>query len=262
MSKGRPQRKRLPTGPLPAQQLEIFEVTPPSLWQRLKYPLRWLLIGSVIYAAIFLGREYGLTQYIDQKALREVLEPLGPWAPAGFIGVFILAMLLMVIPYALFAGLSGILFGPAWGTLWTVLGGTLAALAVLGFSKLVGRKLIARRAGDPRWENLNQRLRQDGFYYLLLVRALSIVPFNLLNFASAFTAIRLRDFLLANLVGLIPSAFVYAFGTTLLLDPNTDKVTIGVLAGVLLVLLVTPLVFRQARKSRRRQQREQMRNSF
>lgn len=171
-------------------------------------------------------------------------------------------MLLMVIPYAFVAGLGVLIFGLAWGVLWAVLGGTVGAICVWGLSRLLGKRVLAQKQNDARWKNLNDRLRQDGFYYLLLVRASSIVPYNLLNFACAFTEIRLRDFILANLLGLIPSAFVYGFGTELLLDPNTPQ---GVLIGffsLMALVMVTPLVFRQARKGRREAQRRRLTEAF
>ncbi|MGV3523548.1 MAG: TVP38/TMEM64 family protein [Candidatus Sericytochromatia bacterium] len=252
---------RRPTGPLPAD-IELFDPTTPSFWQRIKYPLRWLTIGAVIALLIFAFRRYELAQYVDQDALRALIVPYGSWAPAVFIGVFVLAMLCVVVPFSVPCALGVMLFGVAWGTLWNVVGGTCAALAVFGLARLLGKRVMQRRAGDARWDNLNQRLQQDGLYYLLLVRALSIVPFNLLNFVSAFTALRLRDFILANLIGLIPSAFVYGYGAKVLLDPATPKTTLVAFVAVALVLLVTPLVFRQARRQCRRDQRQRIHEAF
>jgi len=253
--------QRYPTGPLPAE-IELFDPTSPSFWQRIKLPLRWLAIVSLVILAVFVFRRYELAQYVDQAALQALIAPFGPWAPAVFMLVFILAMLLLLIPYSIFCALGVLLFGTAWGVFWSVLGGTLAALAVFGLSRLLGRKILARRAGDPKWENLNRRLRADGFYYLLLVRALSVVPFNLLNFACAFTAVRLRDFVLANLIGLIPSAFVYGYGAQILLDPNVPKGILFVMVGIAALILATPLVFRQARRQRRREQRQRIHEAF
>lgn len=236
--------------PIPAE-IENFDPTDPSFWQRIKYPLRWLFFASVLVFAVVVFKRFDLAQYIDQKALRALIEPFGIWAPAVYISVFVLAMLLIFIPYSLFCILGVLLFGPVMGTLWAVIGGTLSALAVFWLSRLIGRKIIAKRSGDPRWENLNQRLRKDGFYYLLMVRALSIVPFNLLNFACAFVSIRSFDFLLANVIGLIPSAFVYGYGTLLILDPTTPRWQIIVTVVLVLLLVIVPMAFRHFRRQER-----------
>lgn len=261
---GPPPRPR-PPGPPPGArppEFELLEPIKPSFWQRTQYLLRWLAIAGLIGAGVYGFKYFELAAYIDQKALRELIAPLGQLAPLAFIGASAVLMLLMVIPYAFVAGLGVLIFGLAWGVLWAVLGGTVGAICVWGLSRLLGKRVLAQKQNDARWKNLNDRLRQDGFYYLLLVRASSIVPYNLLNFACAFTEIRLRDFILANLLGLIPSAFVYGFGTELLLDPNTPRgVLIGFFSLVALVM-VTPLVFRQARKGRREAQRRRLTEAF
>ncbi|MBF2053672.1 MAG: VTT domain-containing protein [Candidatus Sericytochromatia bacterium] len=247
--------------PLP-REIEAFDPTEPSFWQRLQHPLRLLLAATGILLAVLAFQHYELAQYIDTEVLTRLIEPLGPWSPLAFIGVFVLAALLLVVPYGLLCGLAAILFGPLWGTLWSLLGGTLAAFAVLGLARLLGRDLLARRQGQPKWERINARLAAEGFYYLLLMRLLAVVPFNLLNFACAFTAIRLRDFGLATFIGLIPVTFACNYGATLLLDTRTPlTVLVGIALG-LMVLLLSPLVLRQARRRRQQQRRAQIHTAF
>ncbi len=249
------------TGPLPAD-MPIFDPTQPSFWQQIKYPLRWLAIAGVLVALIVLFKRFELGSYFSQEQIQTWLEPFGQWAPAAFIGLFVVAMLLMVIPYWLMCGMGALFFGVAWGTLWNVLGATLGAIAVYSLSKVLGQAIIRKQAGNQRWENLNKRLEKDGFYYLLLVRTLAILPFNLLNFACAFTAIKLRHFVFANLIGLIPSAFVYGYGTQLLRDPSISKTQLAWLLGIVLLVVVPPIVFRQARRSRRKEQKSRIEKAF
>lgn len=249
------------TGPLPAE-LELFDPTEPSFWQRIKYPLRWLLIAGLLIVGLILFKRYELGSYLNQEQIQSWLTPFGMWAPLVFMALFVIAMLLIVIPFSLMCGVGALFFGVAWGTLWSVLGGTLAALAVYGLSKWIGRGVIRKRVGNLHWENLNRRLQQDGFYYLLLMRGLAILPFNLLNFVCAFTAIKLRHFLFANLIGLIPSAFVYGYGTRLLLDPSISGTQLVFLIAIILLIIVPPLVFRQARRARRNAQRTRMQKAM
>lgn len=242
--------------------MQIFDPTQPSFWQRIKYPLRWLAIAGLIIALIVLFKRFELGSYFSPEQIQEWLAPFGQWAPAVFIGLFVVAMMLMVIPYSLMCGVGALFFGLAWGTLWSVLGATLGAIAVYSLSKVLGKAIIHKQAGNPRWENLNQRLEKDGFYYLLLVRTLAILPFNLLNFACAFTAIKLRHFVFANLIGLIPSAFVYGYGTQLLLDPSISKTQLAWLIGIVLLVVVPPIVFRQARRFKRKEQKTRVQKAL
>ncbi|PIW50691.1 hypothetical protein COW20_01955 [bacterium (Candidatus Blackallbacteria) CG13_big_fil_rev_8_21_14_2_50_49_14] len=242
--------------------MPIFDPTQPSFWQRIKYPLRWLAIAGILIVLIILFKRYELGSFFNQKQIQAWLTPFGIWAPLVFMGLFVVSMLLMVIPYSLMCGVGALLFGVAWGTLWSVLGGTLAALAVYGASRIVGQKMIRKQTGNPRWENLNRRLEKDGFYYLLLMRTIAILPFNLLNFACAFTAIKLRHFIFANLIGLIPFSFICGYGTTILLDTKISKTQIAILIGIVLLVLVPPLIFRQARKAKRKEHKERIQKAY
>lgn len=233
-------------------EIKLFDPTDVSFWQRIKFPLRWLGIATLVIIAFALFQRYELHRFVNSAALQKWIAPLGPWAPVAFIGTFIVAMALIFVPYSMMCVVGMLLFGSAWGTLWSVIGATLGGTVVFLGSRWLGQNLLERKQQDPKWRVLNQRLKKDGFYYLLLVRTLSILPFNLLNVASALTGIKLRDFILASVIGLPPSAFVYGFGAKLLVDPTTPKTTLYIVVGVALIFIVTPLVFRQSRRARQR----------
>jgi len=56
-----------------------------------------------------------------------------------------------------------------------------------------------------------QRIREHGFTGLLIVRLLPLFPFNAVNFGCGLTGIRLRDYVLATAIGIVPGTFVYQF---------------------------------------------------
>ena len=50
-----------------------------------------------------------------------------------------------------------------------------------------------------------------GFSGLLILRLVPLFPFNAINFGSGLTAIRLRDYVLATAIGILPGTFVYQY---------------------------------------------------
>jgi uncharacterized membrane protein YdjX (TVP38/TMEM64 family) len=242
--------------------IEDFDPQAQTLWQRLKYPVRWLLIALLIAGAMTLIRRTDVLSYLSQDNIEKLLAPLGSAAPAAFIGFCILASLAMVVPYSLMCATGTILFGSAWGVLWSVFGGALGALAVFGMARLLGHRMPQPRR-SPRWEQLNARIERDGLYFLLILRALSIMPFNLLNVTAAFTAVKFWHFVVANLIGLIPSAFVYGVGIKVLLDPTLPREQLIALVVVVALLVGIPVVYRQYRRQKvRQQQRHLIRQAF
>jgi uncharacterized membrane protein YdjX (TVP38/TMEM64 family) len=130
-------------------------------------------------------------------------------AIAAFMAIYGLAVA-SSIPGASFLTLSGgFLFG-TWiggGAAWiaATIGATLIFLAA---RTAFGDALRARASG---WLNrLGDGLRKNAFNYLLILRLTPVAPFFIVNLAPAFFNVKLRDYVLATLIGMIPGAFVYA----------------------------------------------------
>lgn len=245
-----------PPSQIPSEPLPIFDPPPKPLFERLKPWLTGLLLGLCGVGAVAAFRHYELAQYVDKELLSTWMAPFGPWgAPAVFVGLCIVGTLILVTPFSLMAGVAGLLFGPAWGSFWTIIGCTLGSTLLLFVLRMLGQSWVEKRFNHPRWQNLNQRLATDGFYYILLVRALSILPYTVFNTACALVKVRYRDFFLANLVGLIPAALMYSYGTRLLLDPTTPPAVLLSFAAGAALLMATPFVLKQTRRRRRKQQR-------
>ena len=104
---------------------------------------------------------------------------------------------------------AGFLFG-TWlggGAAW--LGATLGAtLIFLAARTAFGDALRERASG---WlEKLREGFRKNAFSYLLVLRLTLVAPFWAVNVAPAFFDVKLRDYVLATAIGIIPGTFVYA----------------------------------------------------
>ena len=74
----------------------------------------------------------------------------------------------------------------------------------------MGRDFVERLFGG-RFAAFDQRIREHGFTGLLIIRLLPLFPFNAVNFGCGLTGIRLRDYVLATAIGIVPGTFVYQF---------------------------------------------------
>src|SRR5438034_1052586 len=104
-----------------------------------------------------------------------------------------------------------------------------------------GRAAPHARWGDRLSAGLDRLAHQAGFAWLLRLRLIPIVPFNLLNFASGLTALPWRTYAAATAIGVIPATLVYTFFADALLSGSREaghRVFVRLLiAGALLVLL-------------------------
>jgi uncharacterized membrane protein YdjX (TVP38/TMEM64 family) len=143
--------------------------------------------------------------------LVEQIRGAGPIGALLYTSAYVLATLLLLPGSVLTAG-AGFAYGPVLGTLVvspaSVLGATLSFL--LGRS--LARGWISRKVtADPRFAAIDRAIGERGFKIVLLLRLSPIVPFNLLNYALGLTRTRLRDYVLASFLGMLPGTVLYVY---------------------------------------------------
>lgn len=152
-----------------------------------------------------------------------VRAPIGGWATAlvgtarqaGAPGVLLfsasyLAAPLLLLPASLLTLGAGFLYGPLWGTLLVSPLSVAAATIAFLLGRTLAREALERKlAGDPRFEAIDRAVGAGGARILVLLRLSPVVPFALLNYGMGLTRIRLRTYVLASFVGMLPGTFLY-----------------------------------------------------
>jgi uncharacterized membrane protein YdjX (TVP38/TMEM64 family) len=126
---------------------------------------------------------------------------------ALYLAAYIATVALSLPQAALVTVCGGLLFGAVLGCALTVTGATIGATILL----VVIRSAFAQTLAGQRHripEQVQTRLARDGFSYLLAIRLVPLFPFWIVNLAAAVAGIRLRVFVPATLLGIIPVSFV------------------------------------------------------
>jgi uncharacterized membrane protein YdjX (TVP38/TMEM64 family) len=126
-----------------------------------------------------------------------------------YIAVYIVGTVAL-LPGTVLSFAGAVLYGPYEGTLYTWIGATIGATLAYLMARLLGREFV-ERLFSGRFAAFDQRIREHGFTGLLLIRLLPLFPFNAVNFGCGLTGIRLRDYVLATAIGIVPGTFVYQF---------------------------------------------------
>ncbi|HST95403.1 MAG TPA: TVP38/TMEM64 family protein [Microvirga sp.] len=170
-----------------------------------------ILVGLAVIFATGLHRSLSFETFIDYQ---DRLERLVADRRATMLGLYILvyvaAVTLSLPASAFLTTIGGYLFG------WILGGGVASVSATLGATTIfliartsLGRPLL-RRAGS-KIQSFAEGFQKRAFSYLLFLRLMPVVPFWLTNLAAAFFGVRLRDFVTATQIGMIPVSFVFAF---------------------------------------------------
>lgn len=121
--------------------------------------------------------------------------------------VYIFAIALSV-PGAIFFTLAGgFLFGPI-AALYVVVSATMGSTILFLAVRTALGEWLANKAGS--WvTRMEKGFQENAFYYLLSLRLMPVFPFWIINIVAALLNVRLRTFILATFLGIIPGTFVY-----------------------------------------------------
>ncbi|MEU4985854.1 TVP38/TMEM64 family protein [Streptomyces anthocyanicus] len=133
--------------------------------------------------------------------------PFEGWTAPAFVLVFALATLAF-FPKPLLNAVVGVLFGVE-GVALAVVGTTLGAVLAFLLGRSLGREALRPLLRKKVLVALDRRLTDQGFRSMLLLRIVPGIPFQMVNFAAAFSGIRLWSFVAATAVGVLPGTAAY-----------------------------------------------------
>ena len=205
--------------------------------------------GCMVFAAVCLagtGLAFAFSR-ASAGALQARLTALGPWAPAGYVLLFML-LPAVFFPVAVLALAGGLLFGLVRGSLYTFLGAMLNCTFMFLLSRRFGRARVEgyiRQKLPAVWQaRLRRAGGRQGFWLLVLLRLIPAVPYNLINYAFGLTGMGLSRYLLASAIGIIPGTLAFINIGDKALDPASPAFWAAV--GLLVLLLaVTALLGRR-----------------
>ena len=141
---------------------------------------------------------------------------------------FLIFTVLWVFPFLGFGSpiglLGGFIFGKWIGTLVVVLGLSIGATLLYSFGNYFLKDLIRKKFLD-KYKNLEIKFRDSEFFYLLIYRFIGGIPWQISCILPTIFNVRIKNFFLATLIGIIPQIFlVVSIGSGLekVIDQNTE----------------------------------------
>lgn len=193
-----------------------------------------LLVLLIALAAL----TWKLSTWLTPQQLQQALQQTGGWAPALYIGLFIL-LPAFFFPVAVLALAGGLLFGLWWGSVYTFIGAVLNCALMFLLARYVGRSQVQRLVEQklsPQWQRRLQIADgKEGFLLLIILRLIPAVPYNLINYTFGLTGISFSSYLLASAIGIIPGTFAFINIGDKTLEAGSPSFWIAI--GLLVLLL-------------------------
>lgn len=182
-------------------------------------PRAWLIFGGAVVGLALLASALSnsispaATGALLQKA-RTFVGGAGPAGPLAMVALVVLSALSGLLPVSLLAVAAGAIFGLLPGFLLAASGCLLGAATAFRLSRSLFRPLIERRLPrDHRLHWLDERVSQDGWKIVCLLRLSPVVPFSVASYLLGLSSIGFRDFLGGTLACLAPLFCYVLLGT-------------------------------------------------
>ena len=200
-------------------------------------------LGLLVYVLVpgFYDDMWELILSGDVQRMAEVLQSYGPWAMVISFVLDVLINALGFLPSIFFSTANGLLFGVVPGIIISWLAETVGV--VLSFMIM---RYILRDTAHKIIEKSEFLLKVDdfsgknGLIVMLFARAIPYFPSGIITALGAISQISLRDYIIANLVGKLPSTAleVIVGHDAVLLQDNLGRLTVVILIASVIYFLL------------------------
>jgi uncharacterized membrane protein YdjX (TVP38/TMEM64 family) len=218
---------------------------------------RWILLAVatvVIIGAVGLWRYTPLADWADPERVVAWMRTLrdSPWAAPLVIAAYVVGGLI-AFPLTLLIAATALVFDPLIAIALSLTGSLANALTLYVLGRAVMRETVMHAfAGAV--EKLRALLSHTGIIAVATIRMLPIAPFTFVNLAAGAIGVRLRDYLLGTLLGLLPGTLALtAFGRQLreIIERPTLK-NVGLLLAALATWIALSILLQRWASRRNR----------
>ena len=177
---------------------------------------RWIPLALIVCLMVAVYA-FGLQEHLSLQNIAAHREELrlfiaDNWLLALLIyaAVYVVAVALSFPAAGLLTVIGGLLFGWLAGAITTVFAATTGATIIFLAARTSLEKVLARKSG-PLMTKIREGFARDAFNYLLFLRLVPLFPFWLVNIAAALAHLRLKTFVSATFLGIIPITIALSF---------------------------------------------------
>lgn len=207
----------------------------------MKNKLKFLLLILIIASGAYLSHHYQLTSKITPQSFKLTIESYGRAGPIVYMLSYILTSLIL-FPASLLSTSAGFIWGPYFGTFYTVIGASLSAIVPFFLARTLGRGSVQSKLPEN-GKICDMFISQNGFFSVLIMRLIPLFPWDLTNYGCGFCGIKTRDYLLATFVGIIPGSFAFNLAGANL-GNSPDPWQIALFSSIFLALSLMGFIYK------------------
>lgn len=217
--------------------------------KKVKKLIKPLILVLFIAVVVFLGKYFDLVRVLNKEFIQSYVSSFGVFAPLVF-GMLYFIGTVIFFPGTPLSISGGLLFGIVKGTAIIVVSATLGSVLAFMIARTLGKGFVDKLLKNKfhKLEEYDEKIAKNGFMTVLFLRLIPLFPFTGLNFALGLTKVRVRDYFLATLVGIIPGSLVLANIGASANDISSPQFYLSIL--LFFGLMFIPAVYKKVMKTK------------
>jgi len=197
-----------------------------------------------------------MSEVIDVKSVQAFVQKAGPLAPILYMSCYLVGPTIF-FPASLLSMTGGALFGPLWGSVYTLCSATIGATIPFLVTRRYGRKPLQRLLSqsenfEEQFKGFEQSVAEQGWKYVAFTRLVPVFPFLILNYAFGLTKVNLWTYVWSSFVFMLPGTFMFNYmgyaGREALAGGNDLAMKIPVAVGFFILLSALPGLVKKMQK--------------
>ncbi|MGY9025657.1 MAG: TVP38/TMEM64 family protein [Candidatus Pelagibacterales bacterium] len=175
-----------------------------------KRTIYWIIFGIIaLFIIAFIGKNNPISMELlitQHGFLREFI--LENYILSVLITTFLLSVTIALMGFASpVCILAGFYFGFYTGLAISIIGETIGAMVVFLYGRYLFKNFFLRILGE-RFRKIKDGFNSNAISYLLFIRIIGGVPFGIQNLLPAIFDMRMRDYFIATIFGVVPWAYI------------------------------------------------------
>ena len=216
---------------------------------------KWLqILLLVVILAVFVATAwyyFSLYDEFSRENLESFIRGFGPWAPLAYAAIYIISA---PVPFLapVISAVGGLLFGIIWGTLLVLVVATASAFVPFYLSRQLGREWVEGKLKGKRLEEIYQQSEgSKGFTFILLMRLVPVLPWEIQNYVAGLTKVSPLIFIGGTMLGIIPGSFSLVFLGAAATDPTSWQFFAAVALKIATALVPVVAIYIRSRRNKR-----------
>ncbi|QDI92456.1 TVP38/TMEM64 family protein [Salicibibacter halophilus] len=203
-----------------------------------KGKMKGILVGVAMIVIIYMAAQVG--EAWSPTRLRDYIEGFGIFAPLFFLLLSGLRPVFFV-PASVIGFVGGLLFGLWGGAALAFIGALLAASLGYFMAQYLGGRWIEKKMQGGRLLVFRNQLSRYGFYYVLFLRLIPMLSFDLISYICGFAQTPFLKYIIATAIGVLPGTMVFTLMGSSVAAGDTEMLLL--VLGAVLLLLIAGLIY-------------------